>query len=229
MTKKNTKTDRIIQALGRAIVHGNYAPGAALPSEAELCTQYETSRNVLREVLKVLATKQLIEAQRSRRLAVMPREQWNYLDADVLDWALETGSDAALIHSLIEVRNALEPVIARWAAQRATALDLVAIETALDQMKNSANDRMVFMEADIAFHRAITIATHNLVIQQMSNAVSALQKAIFDHTYIDDEAHLALTFKEHTELFDHIRCKNVDAAEQISITMIARTARRARI
>ncbi|MFA9438279.1 FadR/GntR family transcriptional regulator [Uliginosibacterium sp. sgz301328] len=229
VTKRITKTDRIIEAFGRAIVHGDYPPGTTLPSESDLCTQFETSRNVLREVIKVLATKRLIDAQRFRGLSVMPREQWNYLDADVLEWALEKGNDPVLIHSLIEVRSMLEPVISRWAAERATAVDLVAIESALNDMKRHADDRPAFMEADIAFHRAITIATHNLVIQQMSDAVSALQRAIFDHTFLMDKAHLALTIKEHSDLFDFIRYKNVEAAEKISIDMITRTASRAKV
>ena len=172
VTKRITKTDRIIEAFGRAIVHGDYPPGTTLPSESDLCTQFETSRNVLREVIKVLATKRLIDAQRFRGLSVMPREQWNYLDADVLEWALEKGNDPVLIHSLIEVRSMLEPVISRWAAERATAVDLVAIESALNDMKRHADDRPAFMEADIAFHRAITIATPRRRWMLMSNEMT---------------------------------------------------------
>ena len=86
-----TKTDRLTQMFGKLIAHGEYESGSALPSEAELCERFETSRNVLREVVKVLSTKRLIDAQRHRGLFVMPREQWNYLDADVLAWVLEKG------------------------------------------------------------------------------------------------------------------------------------------
>jgi len=230
VSPKTTKTDRLISALGRDIVQGIvYPAGEALPSEADLCVKYDTSRNVMREVIKVLATKRLIDAQRYRGLFVMPRQQWNYLDADVLEWALENDSDPALIASLIEVRSLIEPAISRWAAERATAVDLVAIEAALNGMKANTDNRDAFMEADIAFHRAIVSATHNFVILQLADAISALQRAIFDHTYLEEPAHMVLTIREHADLFDMIRCRNPQAAEEMADGMISRTASRAHI
>ena len=61
-----TKTVRLIHSFGKQIAQGTFAPGAALPSEAELCLRFEASRNVMREVIKVLSTKRLIDAQPHR-------------------------------------------------------------------------------------------------------------------------------------------------------------------
>lgn len=229
MSPRTTKTDRLINEFGRDIVHGVFGAKGALPSESELCERYGTSRNVMREVIKVLSTKRLIDAQRYRGLYLMPRGDWNYLDADVLEWALEGDGDPALIASLVEVRGLIEPAISRWAAERATALDLVAIETALEGMRNNTSQREVFMEADIAFHRAVVRATHNFVILQLADAISALQRAIFDHTWLSEPAHLALTLKEHGDLLDMIRRKNPDEAGALAELMISRTASRASI
>lgn len=223
-----TKTDRLTQLFGKRIAQGEFAPGSSLPSEAELCERFEVSRNVMREVIKVLATKKLIDAQPHRGLFVMPQDQWNYLDADVLEWALEKGSNPELIQSLIEVRSLIEPTISRWAAERATAVDLVAIEANHNQMAASRDDFDAFQEADIRFHKAILVATHNVVIQQLSDAVSALQRAIFDHTFLAESQHMALTMKEHSDLLDAIRRKNPDAAELACHEMVVRTAARAK-
>ena len=223
-----TKTDLLIRRFGRQIAQGKFAPGSALPSEAELCARFDASRNVIREVVKVLSTKKLIDAQRHRGLFVMPQERWNYLDADVLEWALEKGTNPRLIDSLVEVRTLIEPTIARWAAERASAVDLVAIEASYHAMEASLDDSHAFHEADILFHKAILIATHNVVIQQLSDAVSALQRAIFDYTFIATAQHLALTIKEHRDLFDAIRRKNPEAAELACHAMVQRTAGRAK-
>jgi len=59
-----TKTDRIIATLGRQIVSGKYVPGAGLPSETDLCEEFETSRNIIREVFRTLMAKRLIEMRR---------------------------------------------------------------------------------------------------------------------------------------------------------------------
>ncbi|PLP17729.1 transcriptional regulator, partial [Klebsiella pneumoniae] len=125
-----TKTDRITFTLGRQIVSGKYVPGAALPSEADLCDEFETSRNIIREVFRSLTAKRLIEMKRYRGAFVAARNQWNYLDTEVLQWVLENDYDPRLISAMSEVRNLVEPAIARWAAERATSSELAQIEAA---------------------------------------------------------------------------------------------------
>ena len=142
-----TKTQQLVQQFGKAIAQGEYPAGASLPSEAELCSRYLASRNVVREVIRVLSTKRLIDAQAHRGLFVMPRQNWNYLDVDVLGWVLEKTPDPTLIASLIEVRSLIEPVISRWAAERATAVDLVAIEASYNAMLEHRDDLARFHEA----------------------------------------------------------------------------------
>ena len=222
-----TKTQRLIRLFGMAIAQGEFAPSSPLPSEAELCTRYTASRNVMREVIRVLSTKRLIDAQPHRGLFVMPRQRWNFLDVDVLGWALEKDPDPALISSLVEVRSLIEPEISRWAAERATAVDLVAIEASYNAMVAYRDDLARFHEADIAFHKAILCASHNVVIQQLCDAISALQRAIFDFTRLSEPEHMALTLKEHGDLFDAIRRKLPENAQRASEIMVRRTAQRA--
>ncbi|MFA9441118.1 FadR/GntR family transcriptional regulator [Uliginosibacterium sp. sgz301328] len=224
-----TKTERIIELFGRQIVSGEYAPGSALPSENELCAEFDTSRNIIREAVKVLSAKRLIDAQRHRGLFVMPREGWNYLDSDVLRWALEKdGGDRALIAALNDVRSVVEPAIGRWAAECATAMDLAHIEMALNDMEKHASggDKDAFNEADIRFHKAVLAAARNPVMLQLADAISALQRAIFDRTFLNSEALIQLTLEQHKDLFEAIRYKDGAAAEAASLTMIRRTARR---
>ncbi len=223
-----TKTLQLTRALGKQIAQGRYAPSSALPSEQELSEQFETSRNIIREAVRVLSTKRLIDAQRHRGLFVMPSEQWNYLDADVLEWVLEKGTNPFLVRCLIDVRGLIEPTISRWAAERATAVDLVDIEANFNRMAANLKNAEVFHEADIGFHRAVLVASHNVVLRQLSDAVGALQRAIFDYTFQTGSEHMELTMREHHDLFDAIRRKNPDIAEQASRRMVTRTAKRAR-
>ena len=194
------KTDRIVITLGKQIVHGKYVPGSPLPAEAELCEEFATSRNIIREVFRSLMAKRLIEMKRYRGAFVAPRNQWNYLDTDVLQWVLENDYDPRLISAMSEVRNLVEPAIARWAAERATSSDLAQIESAL--------------------------SVHNPVLQQLSIAISSLQRAVFERTWMGDEANMPQTLQEHKALFDAIRHQDGDAAEQAALTMIASSTRR---
>ncbi|VDZ86860.1 GntR family transcriptional regulator [Lelliottia amnigena] len=220
------KTDRIVITLGNQIVSGKYVPGSPLPAEAELCEEFETSRNIIREVFRSLMAKRLIEMKRYRGAFVAPRNQWNYLDTDVLQWVLENDYDPRLIGAMSEVRNLVEPAIARWAAERATSGDLAQIESALNDMIANNQDRDAFNEADIRYHEAVLQSVHNPVLQQLSVAISSLQRAVFERTWMGDEANMPKTLQEHKALFDAIRHQDSDAAEQAALTMIASSTRR---
>ena len=221
-----TKTDRLMVTLGRQIVSGKYLPGAALPAEADLCEEFATSRNIIREVFRSLEAKRLIEMKRYRGAFVAPRSQWNFLDSDVLQWALEQDEDPGLIAAMSEVRNLVEPAIARWAAERATSSDLAQIEAALNDMIANNQQRDAFNEADIRYHEAVLASVHNPVLQQLSVAIRSLQRAIFERTWMGDEANMPQTLQEHKALFDAIRHQDSNAAEQAALTMIASSTRR---
>lgn len=221
-----TKTDRLMVTLGRQIVSGKYLPGAALPAEADLCEEFATSRNIIREVFRSLEAKRLIEMKRYRGAFIAPRSQWNFLDSDVLQWALEQDEDPGLIAAMSEVRNLVEPAIARWAAERATSSDLAQIEAALNDMIANNQQRDAFNEADIRYHEAVLASVHNPVLQQLSVAISSLQRAIFERTWMGDEANMPQTLQEHKALFDAIRHQDSNAAEQAALTMIASSTRR---
>ena len=221
-----TKTDRLMVTLGRQIVSGKYLPGAALPAEADRCEEFATPRNIIREVFRSLEAKRLIEMKRYRGAFVAPRSQWNFLDSDVLQWALEQDEDPGLIAAMSEVRNLVEPAIARWAAERATSSDLAQIEAALNDMIANNQQRDAFNEADIRYHEAVLASVHNPVLQQLSVAISSLQRAIFERTWMGDEANMPQTLQEHKALFDAIRHQDSNAAEQAALTMIASSTRR---
>lgn len=112
--------------------------------------------------------KRLIEMKRYRGAFIAPRNQWNYLDTDVLQWVLENDYDPRLISAMSEIRNPVEPAIARWAAERATSSDLAEIESALNDMIANNRDREAFNEADIRYHEAVLQSVHNPVLQQLN-------------------------------------------------------------
>ncbi|WP_074012301.1 FadR/GntR family transcriptional regulator [Candidatus Sodalis sp. SoCistrobi] len=221
-----SKTERIIHEVGQQIISGKYIPGSGLPPEAELCEEFSTSRNIIREVLRSLTAKRLIEIIRYRGAFVTARNKWNYLDSDVLQWVLACDYDPRLIASMTEVRNLVEPTIARWAAERATSGELAMIEEALNGMITNHNNRDAFNEADIRFHEAVLNAVHNPVLQQLGVAISSLQRAVFERTYMPDEGNMPRTLREHQNLYDAIRHQDSDAAEQAALTMIASSTQR---
>jgi len=87
--RKNTTRalhERIIGDLGQEIVSGGLKPGERLPSDSELIERFSASRTAIREAMKVLSTKGLIEARQRAGTRVRPRAEWDLLDTDVLGW-----------------------------------------------------------------------------------------------------------------------------------------------
>lgn len=226
LKEKVSKTDQIIHVLGKRIVSGSYPSVSSLPAEAELCKEFGTSRNIIREVYRALMAKRLVEIKRYKGTYVMPRNKWNYLDSDVLQWVLEYDQDPRMIIAMSEIRNLIEPQIARWAAERATSKDLANIEDAYDCMVASQSTRDAFNEADIRYHQAVLESVHNLVLEQLGVAISSLQRVVFERTYMPDEDNMPRTINEHKLLFDAIRRQQPEEAEQAAMDMIASSTRR---
>jgi GntR family transcriptional regulator, galactonate operon transcriptional repressor len=161
-----------VETIGSRIVRGRYAPGSSLPPE-ELEQEFGISKTVLREALRVLAAKGLVDARQKRGTVVRPRSSWSLLDADLLRW--QGGEpDAAFLDNLAEVRGIVEPAGARLAATRRDDNDLDAMRAALQAMAEAGTDDVAaVVEADLAFHRALLDAAHNELLSRMEVVIEA--------------------------------------------------------
>ncbi len=143
----------VVDAIGRWILGGVYDPGDLLPREDDLAEKLGVSRTSVREAVKVLSAKGLLQARRRVGVRVRARDEWNLLDPLVLSWHPDVGRDKSLIDSLIEARRIIEPEAAALAAIRATADDLARIEEAyLGMERNVRTDLEACCEADLRFH-----------------------------------------------------------------------------
>src|SRR3954471_6773616 len=109
-------TYSIVHNLGVAIVTGVYSKQNPFPVEAELCKQYDASRSVLREAVKMLTAKGLLDARPRQGTWVQPEENWNLLDPDVLRWLLERKFSYSLLIEFTQIRLAVEPRAAALAS-----------------------------------------------------------------------------------------------------------------
>jgi DNA-binding FadR family transcriptional regulator len=163
----------LVEALGRRIVGGWVDAGRPLPAEPQLAAEYDVSRTAVREALRVLAAKGLVEARPMRGTRVRPRRDWQLLDPDLLRWSVDDVEPALLLQDLVDVRLMLEPTAARLAAERAGAAHRAAVEAAYADLAASLDDPDAFIEADLAFHRAVIAATGNPLLGELAAAVEA--------------------------------------------------------
>jgi len=169
--KRNLFT-HIVDELGGRIVRGEWKPGDALPNEAELGRELGASRSILREAVKSLASKGLIEPRPSTGTRVLPSDHWNLLDLDVLGWRYASMPRAQFFRELFEIRRMIEPAAAALAAERATEDEIAALANACDRMDTEDENDVQAIDADMRFHRLVLTGGHNDLLVQMGGVIS---------------------------------------------------------
>lgn len=171
-------TRSAVHEIGLAIVRGEFAPGAVLPTEEALAARVGASRPALREAIKVLSGKGLIRTARRYGSRVCPQAEWHFLDPDVLAWHLsEPARWPQFLRDIVEVRLMLEPTAAIMAAERATEEEIARILALAEALPVVTGTHTV--ETDIAFHTAVMRASHNGIIAGFAPAMEILLRAYF--------------------------------------------------
>lgn len=158
----------VVSQIGRRIVGGDFLPGEALPTADETSEMMGVSRTVLREAIKVLAGKGLVESRPKTGTRVRPRKDWNFLDPDVLSWRYASVVNPDDVNALFELRRAIEPMSAALAARRASPELNAELSAALSEMERVGDDSDRFAEPDLVFHQTILRMTGNELIGSLA-------------------------------------------------------------
>lgn len=171
LSRKRGLFSYVVEELGRRIVGGEFQPGASLPNEAELGQELDASRSVIREAVKSLAAKGLIESRTRTGIRVLPPMHWNLLDPQLLGWRYSTMPPAQFYREIFEIRGLIEPPAASFAALRATKAEVDEISAACAAMEAAATPGNQAISADLRFHHAILAGAHNDLLLQMGNLI----------------------------------------------------------
>jgi len=132
--RRRSLTDLAVEQLGQRIVRGDFTHRGGLPTEPELSAELGISRNVLREAIKVLTSKGMLEVRPKTGTRVRAQESWNVLDPAVVEWFSLDGRDLQNAHDFVEFRRIIEPKASYLAALRATDEDISKIGLAFDRL-----------------------------------------------------------------------------------------------
>jgi len=180
-TPRTTFHEQVVEQLGRDICSGRYRPGQVVPSEPELCARFAFSRIVIREAIKSLVAKGMLEVSRRVGTVVLDPARWNLFDPQVIAWRAESASsDPNMARDLMELRRIVEPAAVRLAAERASDAERRALRAAYMAMVRAVAGKGDYVEADLAFHTTILSACDNQYVRQMQEALSAMLRASFE-------------------------------------------------
>jgi GntR family transcriptional regulator, transcriptional repressor for pyruvate dehydrogenase complex len=166
--------EQIVQQIEESILKGALKPGDQLPPERELAQNFGVSRTAVREAVKALREKGLVEAYSGRGTFITNGTSQAIRQS--LDLMSRIGQQEGLAH-LAELRQILEPEIAALAAARIEEQLLTTMREAVATMDRSVHDPAVYIEADLDFHLALAEAAANpLVLSLLDSIVGLLRE-----------------------------------------------------
>jgi DNA-binding FadR family transcriptional regulator len=208
---------RLAESIGRRILAGETAPGDILPGEVELGEMYGVSRTAVREAIKMLAAKGMVLPRPRIGTRVMAKENWNYLDQDLLAW-LDFDRDSDLLIEYQQARLMLEPEAAALSAIHATdeeRRELQALLTEMNvMMENFDKDRWVAV--DTRFHQLVYFSSGNHFISPFGN----LFKAVFENYFRVIARDRVIKLDAHKRIVDGIIARDPQAARQATLELL---------
>lgn len=189
---RETLAEQAARNLMTFIEEQNLKPGKLLPPETKLAADLGVSRPIIREALKSLEGKGIVEVVSGKGAVVKP------LDNQPLQLfflrAVQIEHEAII--DLMELRKGIEVQSAALAAQRRTLEDIAQLTRIVADMRRNLHVPDVYVELDIAFHKQIAMMTHNAMIYHM---VGAIREAI------KDSLHENLLRQQTDEQIEHVQ------------------------
>jgi DNA-binding FadR family transcriptional regulator len=218
-SRKRNLFSHVVEELGQRIVGGEFEPGAALPNEAVLGRELGASRSVVREAVKSLAAKGLIESRTRTGIRVLSPIHWNLLDPEVLGWRYSAMPPAQFFGEIFEIRDLIEPSAAAFAAKRASKAEIAEIAAAFAAMEAANQPGSAAINADLRFHRAILAAAHNNLLLQMGNLIGVGLMVSYRLSSDSYDVFLPL----HKDVLDAIAVRNADNARSSMARLLVDT------
>jgi len=226
-TSNRSLHGQIVHELGRQIVAGRFRAGEVLPREELLAEQLQVSRTALRESLRVLGSKGLIETRQKIGTRVRESSHWNLLDPDVLSWHGAALPELEFVEQLAEMRELVEPAAAALAAARRTDAQLARLRAAYDAMAAAA-DMEAWAAADLRFHHAVLDATGNALLRPLFSVIETALGSYLLLSARKADTDFKYSLPRHARVYEAIADQQAEAARQAMLEMIADSRRNLR-
>lgn len=203
-----TLSARVTDAVEKLIADNELVPGDRMPSERVLAEKFDVSRTVIREAVRALVAKGLLDVRRGSGTVVCgPQTDFVSRSMSLL---LQAGGSSHSYDQVHEIRTMLELQISSLAAERRTEVDLMNLDRALDQMVRD-HDRESFASADLAFHSALATATQNPLLLVLHDSIADVMVAVRKQAF-ETLGAVPNAQNHHRRIFEAVRDGDPDRA-----------------
>jgi DNA-binding FadR family transcriptional regulator len=198
--------------LVQRIVGGTHEPGSALPPEPVLCETYSVSRTVVRESVKILQEKGLVQVRQGSGTVVNPPAMWDLLDELVLGAAIAVDEDLAVLDDVVVTRRVLESDMAHVAARLADPHAVERMSALVERMDEVVEDADAFHEHDAAFHDVIMQASGNRIARAVVRSLQHQVTNIDRYIGRTDRALRETSNRGHRRIYERIAAQDGEGA-----------------
>jgi DNA-binding FadR family transcriptional regulator len=214
-----TLAEQVADGIMNLIQETPYKAGDKLPTEKELCESTGAGRNTVREALKILASRNVLEIRQGAGTFVSEKQG---IPDDPLGFSM-VNDHVKLTKDLLQVRIMLEPQIAALAAQCAKEHEIKELEEILEEMEAAMKKREDYSELDTKFHTKIAQCTHNIV---MENLLPVIGKGVAVFAKEVAQTEYDRTWISHRKIFCYIRDhKPFEAEMEMQYHLLYNTSR----
>lgn len=221
---RSVLSQKVSAQIEQLILDGAIEPGHRLPSEKTLGEQFGVSRNAIREALKRLEARGMVRVENGKG-AFITRPTGDTV-RHALGWFIQAQIGPDLTGDLYEIRRVLEGAAAHACAERATAGDLARLREALAQMEAHQDSADRWLEADLAFHRALFAGTHNPFFSMLLEPIVAQIGAAIKAGYGVEAARRGVA--EHRAVLERIAAGDAQGAHAAMLAVLEDSAARVR-
>ncbi len=199
--------ERVADQITSLIADNKFQKGEKLPNEFQLAEAVNVGRGTIREAIKILASRNIVEIRRG--LGTFVSEKTGLTDDPLGLNFVEDKSQLAL--DLIEVRAMLEPDIAALAAKRATKKDIEKIKQACKAVEEKIQRQEEFITEDIEFHEIIARSSKNQVVP---NVIPVIHSAIKEQIKATNAKLTEKTIVTHRAIAEAIAQRDYEGARE---------------
>jgi DNA-binding FadR family transcriptional regulator len=202
------------------IVRGQHPEGMPLPTEAVLCETFSVSRTVVREAVKRLQEKGLVQVRQGSGTTVTPRATWNLLDELVLAATIAEKDGLDVLDDLVVTRRLLESDMAHVAARVATNDDVTRLRELVDRMDELVGDHVAYAEHDRAFHDVVMRTSGNRIARAV---VRAMESQVINTVRYMGHPHreqCVASNQGHRQVYERIAARDPAGAAEAMFTHI---------
>jgi DNA-binding FadR family transcriptional regulator len=202
------------------IVRGTHSPGTSLPPEPALCEAFAVSRTVVREAVKILQEKGLVQVRQGTGTIVTPPRMWDMLDELVLAATIAQDESLAILDDLVVTRRLLESDMANLAARAASEDAVNQLRALVDRMDELVDDHVTYAEHDRAFHDLIMQTSGNRIARGVVRALESQVVNTARYMGRPERALCVASNRGHRRVYERIAAHDPQGAAEAMFTHI---------